>query len=418
MKYLHIFCTFGFLMLSTGSLATTIDTFFVSGSNDPLVNGTYTLDNDTHNLKTSWSKGDYSLRWGDVLMTMTWVIENKVTFDQYYSNLTNPSIPAETGWECAPQAAANCTPPVVTVTPLPETLYVSGCAETTVSGVYTRGTNHEGWPRYAHGSLQLRRGLNIIPAPSWVIENDIGTPRYYFNNSYSVQVPELDWYQAPDGTPATLPVVTDQALPEKLIVSGTVDSFLNGVYTRGPNYSGYPLYIMGDYQIRQAWQIMTSVWAIENNSNNNRYYSHTSIGTHVPEYGWQLETSAGSPPSPPLVTEKELPNEYRVSGAGLAEVNGIYTRILNSTNHTGLVYEKDAAYFLRASGVGPMVRGYGIMDSSYNSYYYVESDSLLIPSTGWALDYWGTSNPPPPFVIPYNFPWPMFLPAVTKTVNP
>ncbi|MBU1140433.1 MAG: hypothetical protein KKA76_15765 [Proteobacteria bacterium] len=389
----------------------------VSGSNDPLVNGTYTYDGVV-NGKASWIKGDYVLWWGDVSMTQTWVIENSNTFQQYYSNLLDPSVPAEIGWNCAPQAVAPCTPPVVTTTPLPDVLTVSGCVETQVAGLYTRTLNHEGWPRYENGSLQVRRGPNILSSPAWVIENDSVTTRYYFNNRSDVRVPDLNWYQGPDGTPATLPVVTEQPLPEELIVSGTVDSFLNGIYARGLNYSGYPQYVNADYVIRQGWIVMTSVWSIENDSLGDQYYTHTDIGTDVPETGWELGPNAGSPPSPPVVTETQLPDQYKVSGAGFTAVNGLYTRTVNSNSHTGLVYEKEAIYFLRAGTVPVMNFGYEITNSGGDAYYYVVSNALLIPSADWALDFLGTSYPPPPFVVPYNFPWPMFLPSVTNKATP
>lgn len=320
MKRCQLILILGFLLIaSNGFAAVLVDSLIVSGSNDPLVNGTYTYAG-MYESKMSWTKGDYVLRWSEAVMGFSWNIENTSTSGVYYGNWSNTWVPEETGWQSVAQAVLPYTPPVVTQT----------------------------------------------------------------------------------------------ALPESLIVSGTVDSFLNGVYTRGLNYKGYPQYAMGDYAIRQGWEFMSIDWNIVNIATHNQYYTHTGIGVNVPEQGWNLSSSAGSPSSPPVITETELPSQYRVSGAGFSEVDGIYTRLINSTSHTGLVYEKEEGYFLRAGGVGPMVLGYGITNSGGGSYYYVESNSLIIPTTGWALDYLGTSYPPPPFVAPYNFPWPMFLPAVTK----
>lgn len=418
MKHLQVLLLLGLLLMATNCFAVTASSMIISGSNDPLVNGTYTDTGIIVNGKMSWMKGDYVLRWSEAIMGFSWNIEKPSTAAVYYGNWADTAVPEETGWLCAPQAVAPCTPPVVTTTPLPDVLTVSGCAETQVAGVYTRTLNHEGWPCYENGSLQLRRGLNMISSPAWVIENDSATTRYYFNNRNEVQVPDIDWYQGPDGTPSTLPVVTEQPLPENLIVSGTVDSFLNGSYARGLNYNGYPQYVKGNYEIRQGWIMMTSVWNIENNGVGTQYYTHTDIGTDVPETGWELGPNGGSPPSPPVVTEKQLPDQYKVSGAGFAAVNGLYTRTVNSNSHTGLVYEKEAIYFLRAGTVPMMNFGYEITNSSGDSYYYVVSNSLLIPSTDWTLDFLGTSYPPPPFVVPYKFPWPMFLPSITNKATP
>ena len=313
----------GTLLLAATNSHGVVTSLIVSGTNDPQVNGTYTYDTIV-NGKGSWVKGDYVLWWINGGLGYSWNIEKPSTAATYYRNWSDTPLPGETEWGCVAPAASPCTAPVVTMTPL----------------------------------------------------------------------------------------------PENLMVSGTVDSFLNGLYTRELNYNGYPQYVMGDYVIRQGFIVMDMIWSIENPTSFNQYYTHADIGVNVPEQGWNLGFAAGSPPSPPVVTETKLPDQYRVSGAGFSGVNGIYTRSINSFMHTGLVYENGGDYFLKAGIFGPMTFGYGITDNGGGSYYYTESNSLLIPASGWSLDFLGISYPPAPSVIPYNFPWPMFLPATTEKSRP
>jgi hypothetical protein len=326
MKQHQLIVILGCLLLSTNSFAEVVSSsLVVSGSNDPLVNGTYTLDIAV-NGKGSWIKGDYVLSWSNVLMGDSWNITNSssAAVYYYYDDWSDTAVPSESGWSCLLQKVSPCTPPVVTQTTLPDTL----------------------------------------------------------------------------------------------IVSGTADSFLNGTYARGLNdNSGFPRYANGDYEICQGLIPMISVWSIEDKGTGNQYYTHPSIGATVPEYGW-ASGPYGNVATPPVVTEIELPNQYQVSGAGFSDVNGIYTRTVNSNSHTGLVYEKEAIYFLGAGGFGLMELGYGITNSGGGSYYYVASDSLVIPSPGWTLDFLGASSSPPPFVRPYSFPWSLFVPSITKNVTP
>ena len=321
MKHLHILFILGLWLISINSFALATDPIIVSGSNDPLVNGTY-APGIIINGKESWTKGDYILLWKEG-MELSWNIENISSSAVYYSHDSDTPIPMESGWNCEPYAVDPCTPPVTTTTPLPETL----------------------------------------------------------------------------------------------IVSGTTDSFLNGTYARGLNSNGYPRYAYGSYEIRQGWILMTGVWSIEDPGTGNQYYTHTDLGATVPEQGW-LSGPYGNATSPPLVTESKLTSQYKVSGAGSSEVNGLYTRTLN--NWKGLVYEKNTTYSLAVGYFGQMDPGYGIVKNGVGTYYYVATDPfvipLIIPASGWNVDYLGTANPP--LVTPYTFPWTMFLPASTDNSQP
>lgn len=411
MKYFQVVvCATGFLLLSAACFAAN-PVMIVSGSNDPQVNGTYTYDGLSGG-KDSWVKGEYYLRWSDAVMGFSWNIEKPSTAAVYYVNWSIGPVPEEINWLCSFNAVDPCTTPVVTADPLPEALFVSGTVDAFLNGEYTRGLNRNGYPAYAMGDYDL------YVEPAWTISWTIGkigtAEQYYITPAYGPYVPEGGWSAGtyatgPDYVP---PVVTASPLPERLYVSGTVDELVNGEYARGLNLNGCPQYSKGDYVIsRVDWTAMVigRPWSIEDTSTGNVYYdSYDESGVNVPEQGWYLGFSAGSPPSPPVVSATRLPEKYKVIGAGSTEVNGIYARSLNTADGF-LVYKKNPLYFLQAGYFSSMDFSYGIVKSGTGTYYTVLADSLIIPYGGWSLNAYGMANPP--FVTPYSFPWAMYLPT-------
>lgn len=209
------------------------------------------------------------------------------------------------------------------------------------------------------------------------------------------------------------------AVVSSLVVSGSNDPLVNGIYTYDTVVKGKGSWAKGDYVLSWNDVLMGDSWNITNSSSADVYYYEWSDTALPSEIGWSCWAQAASPCIPPVVTQTPLPETLIVSGAGFSDVNGLYTRTVNSNSHTGLVYEKGAAYFLRAGGFGLMELGYGITNSGGGSYYYVVSDSLVIPTLGWALDFLGTALTPPPVVRPYSHHWwPMFLPAIINGVTP
>lgn len=414
MKYFQVVFALGFLLAATNSFAAPAPDLIVSGSNDPLVNGTYAYNSD-FNGKASWAKGDYVLRWSPALMGDAWNIENPSAAagsgEMYYWNWYDTAVPKETSWDCSHDYVNPCTPPVVTENPLPDSLIVSGTFDTFLNGLYTReNLNANGYPQYTMDVYKISATGGMV---AWIIED--ASKQYYIHyDSSQASVPEAGWSlstHAGSPTSPSPPVVTSYQVPDTLIVSGTVDSFLNGNWTRENLNSdtGYPRYTMGDYEMHVEG-VWIAPWIIDHASTGNQYYTNTLVnGALVPEYGWDKLFHAGSPTSPPVVTEQELPDRYHVRWAGSSEVNGVYSRVLNSLD--GLVYEKEAIYHLEAGYYALMAYGYGITKSGTGTFYSVEDESLLIPSSGWSLGAHGIANPP--YVFPYTFPWQMYLPSVT-----
>ncbi|MDH3329812.1 MAG: hypothetical protein OEM01_11305 [Desulfobulbaceae bacterium] len=419
MKYFHVVCVLGFLLMAADSFAVpSPGPMIVSGTNDPLVNGTYKYNGD-YDGKPSWVKGNYFLRWGTTsAMTIEWSIGNSSSGQDFYRNANYIGFPSEVQWTCLSWALDPCTPPVVTADPLPEKLFVSGTVDAFLNGEYVRGLNsNNGYPRYAMGNYDIH--VESAWTNPWVIEKTDPITPYYTTPSYGASVPEAGWSAdayASGGPDYVPPVVTAYPLPQKLYVSGTVDEFLNGEYVRGLNGNGCPLYSRGDFVIsRLEWtaMIMGEPWSLEDTSTGNIYYdSYDESGIKVPEKGWFQGPYGGLPISPPVMSAARLPDKYKVRGAGSTEVNGVYTRTLNSVD--GLVYEKEGTYYLEAGYYYLMAYGYGINKSAFGTYYSVESDSLNVPSGGWILGSKGTANPP--YVTPY-FPWPMFMPSFTGGGN-
>lgn len=424
MKFLQTLCVLG--VLSAASVSSVLAApppaeIHISGTNDAAVNGTYTYNGD-FNSKASWAKGDYVLRWSVGIMGLSWNIEKPLPIpgELYYSSWDPAGIPPEVYWSCQADAASPCVTPTVTVDPLPDSLFVSGTVDTFLDGEYAREQNnpsHNGFPRYVMGDYEIH--VEPVWTNPWTIEHTGTGFKYYGNNNYgSPFVPEGGWTADANATgpPYVPPVVTAGPLPDTLYVSGTVDDFLNGGYIRGLNGNGCPLYAKGDYIIsRVEWtaMVMGEPWSLKDTSSGNVYYTSYDgpDGIKVPEVGWLAGFSAAGPPyTPPVMSATQLPDKYKVYGAGSTEVNGLYTRTLNSPN--GLVYEKQngVTYRLEAGHFTTMELQYGITGSS-GAFYTVSDDTLNIPASGWAVGPYGTASPP--YVIPYAFPWQMFLPSFT-----
>lgn len=294
---------------------------------------------------------------------------------------------------------------------VPKTYYVSGSNDPNVNGSYTiAATNFEGKFRWVKGDLELRWNDSVM-GYSWVIENDSTLNVYYAQFDNTTLPGQVYWNCFAALSPCTPPVVTSYKIPDQLTVSGTVDSFLNDIYTRGLNHNGFVKYAKNNYEIRSGHYIMAGSWVIVRNpgAGDDIFYHNNAGSVSVPEQGWYMGAYAGTPVSPPVVTDFTLEPKYKVQGAGSSAANGVYTRVLNDSS--GPVYDKGDGYTLRTGYFYSMEFCYGIRNESTGTYYWVDNNSrsLSVPKTEWALSTFGVN--PPPTVVPY-FPWSLFMPSV------